>query len=185
MIKLKDILKKIGIIDEAVLDQPSINQSHNSSTPEFVNYIKSVENGNKIGFKNNKWYPHKSFEGGYPTIGYGHKIKSEEELRQSSNGLSNSQVESLLRQDLEIAKKNVKSYINKKYKVDLMLSPEQEQMLIDFAFNLGGLDKFPKLTDAILRKNWNIVKKEYKRFSGNKELKDRNDRFYNTFLAKV
>ena len=55
-------------------------------------------------------------------------------------------------------------------------------MLTDFAFNLGGLNKFPKFVDAVLRNKWDIVKKEYQRGSGGKLLKGRNSAFYDRFL---
>ncbi len=68
----------------------------------------------------------------------------------------------------------------------MKLNQKQEEMLTEFAFNLGGLDKFPKFVDAVLRNNWDIVKKEYKRKytspTGIKDLHARNSPFSRRFF---
>ncbi len=83
---------------------PAITQQHSIFGQDFVNFVKSVENQNKIGFKNNKWLPYKSFEGGMPTIGYGHKIKDQKELAIMSKGISDEEVNRILIEDLGIAR---------------------------------------------------------------------------------
>ncbi len=157
--------------------------STNIFSSDFLNYMKSVENGIKKGFdsRTNLWYPHKSIEGGIPTIAYGHKIKSKHELKALKKGISDEDALRLLHQDLSVANKHVHEYIKKVYNVNLMLNEKQEQMLTDFAYNVG-LDKFPKFVDAVVREDWNKMKQEYKRYSSGKELTDRNQRFFNTFL---
>lgn len=45
---------------------------------EFLEFIKVYENPNKKGYKNGKWKPIKSPEGGTPTIAYGHKLTNKE-----------------------------------------------------------------------------------------------------------
>ena len=117
-----------------------------------------------------------------PTIGYGHKIKNDKELEIFNKGASDEYVIKLLTSDLELANRHVNTYIKNKYKVNLNLTEKQREILIDFAFNLGGLEKFPKLTDAVLRNNWEVVKQEYIRSSKGKPLTDRNTAFYNRFL---
>ena len=57
--------------------QSAIKTAGNS----YIKFMKDIENAGRTGFKNGKWYPHKSPEGGMPTIGYGHKIKSKSELQ--------------------------------------------------------------------------------------------------------
>jgi len=153
----------------------------------FLNYIKSVENETKIGYDKNKklWFPHKSVEGGFPTIGYGHKIKSNHELETIKNGISDKDVENLLKSDLMVANKRVREYIKNKYKVDITLTQKQNEMLIDFAFNLGGLEKFPKFVDAVLKNQWDIVKSEYIRNVGGKSLTGRNKSFFNRYLKSL
>ena len=97
-------------------------------------------------------------------------------------GISDGDVEKLLKSDLTIASKHVHEYIKNRYKVDVMLTQRQNEMLSDFAFNLGSLKKFPKFVDAVLRNQWDIVKKEYVRTASGKSLKQRNQAFYDRFL---
>lgn len=161
--------------------QTATNSIINSS---FLNYIKSVENNTKVGFDKNKnlWFPSKSVEGGFPTIGYGHKIKDKKEVETLKHGVSDNYVQKLLIQDITNASQHVSEYIKRKYKVNLMLTEKQNEMLTDFAFNLGSLDKFPKFVDAVLRNDVEGMKQQYKRFTGGKELTGRNNAFYNRFL---
>ena len=46
---------------------------------EFIDYIRRVENGSKVGYDSGVWSPHASPEGGNDTIGYGHKMRNDEE----------------------------------------------------------------------------------------------------------
>ena len=159
--------------------------STNVISADFINYIKFVENGQKVGYDKNKklWFPHKSYEGGMPTIGYGHKIQTNHELEALKKGISDADVENLLKSDLTIANKRVHEYIKRKYKVDVMLSQKQSEMLTDFSFNVrGGLKTFPKFTDAVLHNQWDIVKQEYLRKSNGKNLTGRNKAFFDRFL---
>lgn len=160
---------------------PAIVQRAEVFSQDFVNFVKSAENAGKVGFKNGKWYPHKSFEGGLPTIAWGHKIKNRQELRKVIRGISNQEAETLLRKDLETAKANVQKYV-KGLGVNIPLSPKQMEMLTEFAFNLGGLEKFPKFTKAVLNKDWVEAEKQSKRFSGGKELTRRNKLFHDRYF---
>lgn len=170
------------------MDAPPTNNVQQASTnalsSDFINYIKFVENGQEVGYDKVKklWFPHKSKEGGFPTIGYGHKIQTNHELTAMKKGISDGDVEKLLKSDLTIANKHVHEYIKNRYKVDVMLTQKQSEMLIDFAFNLGSLKKFPNFVDAVLRNKWDIVKKEYSRNAAGKPLKQRNQAFYDRFL---
>ena len=184
MISLKRIVQEI-MGDLPPIPAPEIQKvSINDLSIDFVNYIKSVENDKRVGYDDSKklWFPHKSFEGGMPTIGYGHKIKDDVELETYNNGISDSKVNNFLLNDLIIANKHVQEYIEKKYKANFVLSQKQNEILMDYAFNLGGLDKFPKFVDAVLKNQWDIAKKEYIRKSGGKELTGRNNAFYNRYL---
>ena len=183
MIRLRDIIKEIIATNPpppVVHVQPATTNIFSS---DFIDYMKSVENGIKKGFdsKTNMWYPHKSVEGGLPTIAYGHKIKDKNELKTFKSGISDADASKLLSQDLSIANKKVHDYINRRYKVNIQLEPKQEQILTDFAYN-GVLEKFPRFVDAALRNDEEGMKHEYKRHSGGKELTDRNQQFYNKFL---
>ena len=65
---------------------------------------------------------------------------------------------------------------------------DQYQMLIDYIFNIGNLEGFPKMADAVVRSNLAAMKKEYKRTGivrgKRKELTARNTEFANKFLAQ-
>jgi GH24 family phage-related lysozyme (muramidase) len=147
-----------------------------SSNSSFADYLKYVENGNKVGYDKNKklWFPHKSFEGGSDTIAYGHKIQSGEDF---SAGITDAQAEELLKKDIEKAK----SQINKELR-GTKLTPKQEEMFIDFVFNMGTLKKFPKFTEFALKNDLEGMKDQYKRYAGGKELKGRNTAFARRYL---
>ena len=66
---------------------------------------------------------------GYPTIGYGHVVKDDEDF---SAGINEAQAEELLRQDAQIAQRAVLRLIN------VPLTDGQFDALVSFTFNLGG-----------------------------------------------
>jgi len=145
---------------------------------EFVEYIKSAENAGKTGFKNNRWYPHASYEGGTDTIAYGHKLGRTERY---SQGISNSDAENLLKRDLMNAENIVKQKIGKEYE---NLDMKRKQMFIDFAYNLGPkfTTEFPKFTRAALANDIDGMIKEYERSAQGKKLTRRNEMFFDLFL---
>lgn len=158
--------------------QPAITQTIQKSTGSFIDYIKKVENQGKIGYNSEKklWFPHKSFEGGSDTIGYGHKIQSGENF---SKGITDAQAEELLKKDLAKAKQQVNKELG-----GVKLTPKQEEMFIDFVFNMGTLKKFPKFTQSVLKNDLDGIKAQYKRYAGGKELKGRNSEFLKRFLSE-
>ena len=148
-----------------------------TSNSSFIDYLKYVENGNKTGYDKEKklWFPHKSVEGGNDTIAYGHKIQNGEDF---SGGITDSQAEALLKKDIEKARMQ----INKELK-GTKLTPKQEEMFIDFVFNMGTLKKFPKFVQATLKNDESGMNDQYKRFAGGKELKGRNMAFARRYLS--
>lgn len=66
---------------------------------------------------------------GYPTIGYGHVVKDDEDF---SAGIDEAQAEELLRQDAQIAERAVLRLIN------VPLTDGQFDALASFTYNLGG-----------------------------------------------
>ena len=66
---------------------------------------------------------------GYPTIGYGHVVKEDEDF---STGIDEAQAEELLRQDAQIAERAVLRLIN------VLLTDGQFDALVSFTYNLGG-----------------------------------------------
>ena len=98
-----------GKVDASKLNVPTqsaITQTAQKSSGSFVDYIKKVENQGKVGYdaKKKLWFPHKSFEGGSDTIGYGHKIQKGEDF---SSGITDAQAEALLKTDLAKAKQQL------------------------------------------------------------------------------
>ena len=159
-------------------DQAAITQSVQKSVGSFMDYIKKVENQGRVGYNVEKklWFPHKSFEGGSDTIGYGHKLQKGEDF---SKGITDTQAEDLLKKDLEKAKQQVYKELG-----GIKLTPQQEEMFIDFVFNMGTLNKFPKFTEFALKNDLEGMKSQYKRYAGGKELKGRNTEFLKRFLAE-
>jgi GH24 family phage-related lysozyme (muramidase) len=144
-----------------------------------------VENSIKKGFYNGVWKPIPAPED--PTsqdIAYGHKIKKGENF---SKGLTDSQATTLLKKDLEDAKVKVDAYL-KKHNLPTNLNQQQWEMLIDYAFNLGSLNKFPNMTKAVVEGDLISAKREYKRFAtigGRKQELGRNAKFYDRYLANT
>ncbi len=66
---------------------------------------------------------------GYPTIGYGHVVKDDEDF---SADIDEAQAEELLRQDAQIAERAVLRLI------DVPLTDGQFDALVSFTYNLGG-----------------------------------------------
>ena len=185
MIKLKKIVEEFMIeaIETTPPAPPAIHAQDQEFSPDFIKYIKTVENSILAGFdKQNKlWFPYEDIAGWH--IAYGHKLK-ETKISSFEEGISQKEANALLIHDLHLAKIRVHDYIRNTYKADILLSEKQEEMLTDFSFSLGGLEKFPKFVDAVLKEDWDTVKKEYIRSSAGKELKGRNEAFFNRFYYK-
>lgn len=175
-----------NILTEALFDvPPAIHQEYiHQFSPSFINYIKFNENNIRKGYdsKKNKWYPISSVEGGLPTIGYGHKLKTGENF---SKGISEDEAIRLLNNDLNIARETAKREVDQKYGLGIFqhLTLDKQEMLTDFVFNLGSLRSFPKFTRAVLTNDVNTMMKEYKRYVGGRELTQRNRTFYTRYLA--
>jgi GH24 family phage-related lysozyme (muramidase) len=145
--------------------------------PDFIDYIKNVEG--KVIDPNTGL--HKAYKDnvGVVTIGYGHSEKADPSVKLGMK-IPEKKAIRYLQNDIKQHENIVKDYVSKRFP-GKKLDDEQLKMLVDFSFN-AGLTKFPKFTKAVVLKDWDSVKNEYKRYAGGKELKDRNDRFYNKFL---
>lgn len=188
LIKKKNNKSKVTEISVDV--PPAIVQSAQQISPSFIEYMKSVENSGRSGYNSVKklWFPHKSPEGGLPIIGYGHKIKDNSELSRMKNGISDNDVDRLLKNDIEDAWEIVKKELRSMTKgLNIPLNSEQKEMLIDYAFNIGTIKGFPNFVKAVLNKDWNTAKKEYirnyKDNTGVKHELARNKIFFNRYLA--
>lgn len=160
MIRLKNILNESAALDS-----------------DFINYIKDQEGS----VKDPNTGLHKSYKDsvGVWTIGYGHTGNVKPGQRWNER-----QAESALRIDLQDAVSKVNNYVKQKFPT-AKIDTHQTKMLTDFAFNLGGLSKFPKFVTAVVKQDWNTAVENYKRFAGGKELTRRNRAFYNIFLKPV
>ena len=82
---------------------------------EFIDYIRRVENGSKVGYDSGVWSPHPSPEGGNDTIGYGHKMRNDEEWMKA--GVPDEHIENLLLNDIiKAALTDDKEIMTKEYK---------------------------------------------------------------------
>lgn len=162
---------------------PAQHASAYQYSSRFLNYVKTAENETRKGYSGGRWYPHRSVEGGTGTIAYGHKIKAGEDY---SEGLSDSQAQALLHDDLDTAWSRANIYIQRNFGFDMKYLPQNvQEMLVDFEFNLGTLTGFPKFVRAVVGSDWDTAGREYKRFGAGHALQRRNDLFFRTFLAPL
>ena len=158
-----------------------------SLTDAFIGYVKKAENPDRAGFDRAKgrWFPHKDPAGGH-AIGYGHRLTPQETSQFARSGATEHQVEDMLVGDLMLARQNVHRYIHQKYGAQIQLHPRQEQMLMDYAFNLGSIANFPKMVRAVLDWDVQTMWREYPRYAkiGGRmtQLTGRNKLFADTFL---
>tara|TARA_R110002020_G_scaffold95_2_gene457 strand:+ start:17948 stop:19597 length:1650 start_codon:yes stop_codon:yes gene_type:complete len=112
---------------------------------EEVEQIKQFENSNKAGFKNDRWTPVPSLEGGTDTIAYGHKLTPEEvqsgiikigdtEVKYA-DGLTEEQAVALFTQDGEWAKGIAEDSLGKS---GLELTPNRVEALTSLIYNVGS-----------------------------------------------
>ena len=125
--------------------------------PEYMGYIRDVENAGGVGKSGQLWYEHKSPEGGRGTIGYGHKLVGNEDY---GEGLTDRQVDELLVGDLKKADDIVRKELGADYG---KLDRRGLQMLNELVFNMGTTKKFPKFVRGLVAGDEGIMGKEYKR----------------------
>lgn len=164
------------------------------SIKEYINYLKRVEGfSNKVG---DRFYPYDSPEGGLKTIGYGYKIKSEEEQESlEKDGLSSTEVEKLLEDEAIKSYEIAKKFCNQKNidwdKIDNRL----QYALSDYIFNVGSLKKFPTTVKCLTEGNiqgavaddkgrpgFKEYERTYRDANGERKRLGRNDEFYKEFL---
>lgn len=146
--------------------------------PDFVDYIKNVEG--KVIDPNTGLHKAYKDDVGVVTIGYGHSEKTDPSIKLGMK-IPETKAVKLLQTDLKRHEQIVLNYVQKRFP-GKRLDDEQLQMLTDFSFN-AGITKFPNFAKAVVNKDWETAKKEYKRYAGGRELKNRNQNFYNKFLA--
>lgn len=184
----QSISEAVNISPPPAIQQQAMDYSFSNDFMDFVKHLESPE-PIEAGYspKKRKWMPVPSVEGGRKTIGYGHKMKTEKEEQQFNDGITDSEAVDLLKRDLMEARDKVRRYIDKTYRVHLILDKRQMEMLTELTFNVGGLEKFPKFTDAVLKRDWEKAKQHYKRSykssdGSRKNLTRRNNLFFNRYL---
>jgi len=112
------------------------------------NKLTVFENSIKSGFKDGKWYPHESLEGGRKTIAYGHKLKGDESF---DKGLTEEDAKSLLVKDtLEAYRRAFNSYKNKYgLKEWNKLSNKAKIALTDLSFNIGNTKDYEEALEEL------------------------------------
>jgi hypothetical protein len=144
-------------------------------SPDNLNYyltkLRSLENSVKKGYRNKKWYPYESLEGGSDTIAYGHKELPGESF---SKGLTEKQARALQKKDVLEKQRLAEHYVDEQYgKGTFDKLPQNNQMLlIDYQYNVsGGLKKFPSFTKALVESDKAKALNEFER----KDLGERNE----------
>ena len=146
------------------------------------------ENSIKKGFKNGRWYPHVSVEGGRKTIAYGHKLRSGEDF---SKGITDKEAVALLIRDLDHHKAEAKKFVDKKYGAGSFnkLDDKRQEMLVDIQFNIrNGVSKFTSFLKAVMKNDKKGMIKHYQRKYKHPKtkkwtpIKDRNDQFKKRYL---
>ena len=135
--------------------------------------LKNQENSGKKGFRNNKWYPHSSVEGGADTIAYGHKLTPAD--AKYYQGITNEQAEALQQQDVLKKQSEAQTFVDKKYGPGAFdrLPQDAQMLLVDYQYNVG-LQKFPSFVDATIKGDKARMMKEYERGSSAGKLVKRN-----------
>ena len=157
---------------------------------EFLEYIKLAENEPLLKKGTNA--VHRSPEGGNDTIGYGHKLTDAEKKAGKVYGIPLKNInaenaEKILMMDLMKRDKALSARLGKQYEG---LDQKQKEMLLDFEFNVGNVEKqFPNFTNAVISGDMEGALKEAKRYyipKGAKqpvELTRRNQLFEQTFFS--
>ncbi|WP_256666926.1 glycoside hydrolase family protein [Enterobacter roggenkampii] len=120
----------------------------------LIDYEGSREYQTRMGyFRNNKYYPYKDSEG-FLTVGYGHKVLSNENF---NNGINEIEALRLLDKDIAIAESQLD-------KLKLTIPKDWEEFLIIMIFQLGlsGTMKFKKMIQALRDANYTEAVKQAK-----------------------
>lgn len=171
MNSLQDLINRLGLQEKVSVEKadnsrvPASQESVESPVPmpkpsaqelDLKSRIKQYENPFKEGYdaKTGRWMPHKSPEGGAPTIAYGDKLfkgkYSPEEVRRiMTQGMTDEEVEQALDRNLQNARMQALDIIKEKQLNDL--SPQQEEALTEMVFQMGkkGVKGFPKMLEAL------------------------------------
>ena len=153
-----------------------------SEQDKFINYWKGVENNTKTGYKEGKWFPHKSVEGGTPTIAYGLKFGVNPEFDKiAEKGATDEQIDNELKNRINSSVNQVEKIFERKYGKGSFnnLSDKQKYGLVEIHMNTGNVSKFPKFMEAIKNNDITTAISQSKREVNGKPLTTRNLAFAN------
>lgn len=132
---------------------------------EFVDELWANENPNNVGLKNGKYYPHKSPEGGKPTIGPGfklgsgsHNISTKEANRGMTKKRLNQEARRIGKQHLNAVDQFI-NYGQTTNPADTV-SPQIKMGLMDLRHQVGPLNEWGNLRQAVLNGDLKGIRKE-------------------------
>jgi len=171
------------------LDTPTFSE-------RFINYVEKVEGiyNEKGGEKGRTPFRYPSKEGGLDTVGIGHKL-TQDQIDSNSvynydlDTLTQEQVDLIFVKDLELTVKGLDTVLQKEHNTSYKdLTPKQQEMLLDFHFNVKtGIKAFPEFTKGVIKNDLPKMRKEYLRYMKDPDtrkmvLLGRNKIFYDTYL---
>ena len=132
---------------------------------EFVDELWANENPNNVGLKNGKYYPHKSPEGGKPTIGPGFKIGSGSHRitkKQAERGMTKARLNQEARYIGKQHLNAVDQFINYGQTTNPAdtVSPQIKMGLMDLRHQVGPLNEWGNLRQAVLNGDLEGIRKE-------------------------
>jgi len=138
------------------------------ATPEFINYLKLVENAGNKGLKGEKWYPIPSTGANKKThneIGYGIEIPK----GTYATGLTQEEVDNLFNERIKEAAEGARRVVDNqkglgKGTFDL-LPNKKKAAFVDYVYNLGEgkFSAYKNFIPALVNDDREAVQKEYKR----------------------
>lgn len=132
---------------------------------EFVDELWENENPNNVGLKNGKYYPHKSPEGGAATIGPGFKLGSGSHKitkKQAERGMTKSRLDQEARRIGKQHLNAVDQFINYGQTTNPAdtVSPQIKMGLMDLRHQVGPLNEWSSLREAVLNGDIEGIRKE-------------------------
>jgi GH24 family phage-related lysozyme (muramidase) len=173
MSSLQNMIKKLGLEDKVGVRDPNrspasepeskpvmMDESYlpenQDLSPELIERVKNYENSIKKGYnpETDTWIPHESIEGGERTVGFGDKLymgKYGPDMTKKilQYGMSSSQAEQALRENLLKAKRDAEAIMEMKGISNL--DPIQKEALTEMVFQMGrkGTLGFPNMLSAL------------------------------------
>ena len=132
---------------------------------EFVDDLWENENPNNVGYRNGKYYPHKSPEGGKATIGPGFKLGSGQHNiteREAKRGVTKSRLNQEARRISKQHLNAVDQFLNYGQTTNPAdtVSPQIKMGLMDLRHQVGPLNEWGNLRQAVLEGDLDKIKKE-------------------------